>query len=396
MTTITDAERRSRLAHRHRLAPGSEAPSLTDAARSVVALHSSDPVTVYLGARRRMADASVGAVERALYEERSVVRHHAMRRTLWVMPRELVPVAHAAATVALVGPERRRTARWLVDSDVVTDEADAASWIDAGVAELDAELRRRGEATTRELGGALPHLTVPLVTAGGAAALGAIAAHTRLLTLMGFMGIASRARPTGSWINGQYRWAPTAAWMGSDIPILDPAAARASLASEYLRSFGPATSTDLQWWAGWTKGATSVALSAVDAEPCVLDDGSPAWVMRGDTRASEPTGPWVALLPSLDPTAMGWKQRAWYLDHRSVSELFDANGNAGPTVWADGRVVGGWAQRRNGDIAVGLSAPITERQRRLLDVEIDRVRTFIGDTRFSVRFPSPLSRRLAS
>lgn len=395
MTTITDAERRARLAHRHRLAPGSETPSLTDAARSVVALHSSDPVTVYLSACRRMADASVDAVERALYEERSAVRHHAMRRTLWVMPPELMPVAHAAATIALVEPERRRTARWLVDSDVVADDADAVSWIDAGVAELDAELRRRGEATTRELGSALPHLAAPLTPAAGAST-GTIAAHTRLLTLMGFMGIAVRARPTGSWINGQYRWAPTAAWMGADVPTLDPAAARASLALEYLQSFGPATSTDLQWWAGWTKGATRAALSAVGAEPCSLDDGSAAWVAPGDARHSEPTRPWVALLPSLDPTAMGWKQRAWYLDHRSVGELFDANGNAGPTVWADGRVVGGWAQRRNGDVAVGLSAPISPLHQRLLDVEIERVRTLVGDTRFSVRFPSPLSRRLTS
>lgn len=396
MTLITDAERRSRLAHRHRLAPGSEAPSLAEAARSVVALHSSDPVTVYLGACRRMADASVDAVERALYEERSAFRHHAMRRTLWVMPPELVPVAHAAATTALVGPERRRTARWLVGSGVVPDEADAERWIDAGVAELDAELRQRGEATTRELGTSLPHLTVALTAGSGSSAPGTVAAHTRLLTLMGFMGMVVRARPTGSWINGQYRWAHTATWTGSDIPALDTAAARASLAMEYLRSFGPATSADLQWWAGWTKGTTAAALTAIDAEPCSLDDGSTAWVSPGDTRTSEPTGPWLALLPSLDSTTMGWKQRTWYLDQGSVAELFDANGNAGPTIWADGRIVGGWSQRRDGDIAVALSAPISTQQRRLLDVEIDRIRTFLGDTRFSVRFPSPLSRRLAS
>ena len=57
----------------------------------------------------------------------------------------------------------------------------------------------------------------------------------------------------------------------------------------------------------------------------------------------------MAFLPSLDPTIMGWQQRAWYLaDHGPV--LFDRNGNAGPTVWVDGRVAGGWTQRRSGEI----------------------------------------------
>ena len=27
------------------------------------------------------------------------------------------------------------------------------------------------------------------------------------------------------------------------------------------------------------------------------------------------------------------------------SALFDRNGNVGPTVWLDGRIVGGWGQR---------------------------------------------------
>ena len=53
----------------------------------------------------------------------------------------------------------------------------------------------------------------------------------------------------------------------------------------------------------------------------------------------------MALLPALDPTAMGWAQRSWYVGEHHAS-LFDRSGNIGPTVWIDGRIVGGWAQRR--------------------------------------------------
>ena len=54
--------------------------------------------------------------------------------------------------------------------------------------------------------------------------------------------------------------------------------------------------------------------------------------------------PWVALLPGLDSTVMGWKERAWFLGGHQHA-LFDVNGNAGPTVWCNGRIVGGWAHR---------------------------------------------------
>ena len=38
-------------------------------------------------------------------------------------------------------------------------------------------------------------------------------------------------------------------------------------------------------------------------------------------------------------TFMGWKERDWFLGEHA-EPLFDRNGNAGPTVWRDGRVVG--------------------------------------------------------
>ena len=60
-------------------------------------LHATDAVTVFLSIRARSGGVSPDDVERALYEERSLVRLLAMRRTLWTVPRELVPVVFAAA-----------------------------------------------------------------------------------------------------------------------------------------------------------------------------------------------------------------------------------------------------------------------------------------------------------
>jgi hypothetical protein len=54
---------------------------------------------------------------------------------------------------------------------------------------------------------------------------------------------------------------------------------------------------------------------------------------------------------------MGWTIRDFYLDpahrdHTRPGTLFDRSGNPGPTVWWDGRIVGGWAQRADGEVVV--------------------------------------------
>jgi hypothetical protein len=94
----------------------------------------------------------------------------------------------------------------------------------------------------------------------------------------------------------------------------------------------------------------------------------------------------VALLPSLDPTTMGWKRREWYLDAK-CADVFDRNGNAGATVWADGRVVGAWAQRPDGEIRTHLFFRLGRAHQRLLEERVSSLRQLLGGTRFTPRFP---------
>lgn len=392
LPAVSTAERRARLAARHRLTAGARAHTVAEVADSLVGLHSSDPVTVYLSAAARVREATIEAISAALYDERSVVRHHAMRRTLWVFTPAVARLAHAASTRRLVGPQRATLGKVLVESGVTTDPD---AWLDDALTRIRSALRELGEATTRQLGGRVPALRVPLHYATGKPYGGTIAAHTLVLTLLGFMGEIVRGRPTGSWINGQYRWAEARAWIDGGLDAgLDQTAALATMVERYLAAFGPATATDVQWWFGAAKRPIADALARCGARVVALDGGATGFVTADDEPASSSPEPWVALLPSLDPTTMGWKERGWYLaDER---ELFDRNGNAGPTVWVDGRVVGGWAQRPDGEIAVRtFEQPIGAEHRRLLDAEIARLTALVGTTRFTVRFSSPLSKHLA-
>src|ERR671914_882303 len=97
MRRIDVAERRARLARRHRIAPGERAGDVVDAARSVVCLHGTDPATIYLSALARVEDMTVADLDRALYADRSLVKHLCMRRTLFVVPRETLGAVQAGA-----------------------------------------------------------------------------------------------------------------------------------------------------------------------------------------------------------------------------------------------------------------------------------------------------------
>jgi hypothetical protein len=160
-----------------------------------------------------------------------------------------------------------------------------------------------------------------------------------------------------------------------------------------LRTFGPGTRDDLTWWTGWTVAAIKAALAAIGAVEVTLDGGATGYALPDDLEPSPAPDPWIAFLPALDATTMGWKDRDWYLGpHRP--RVFDTIGNAGPTIWVDGRVVGGWAQRRTGEVVYVLMEDVGRDAEQAIDAEAERVRAWIGETHVSGSFPTPTEKAL--
>jgi hypothetical protein len=396
--TITVEQRRARLAVRHRLTPAAGSDDVPTIADSVVALHSTDPATVYLSAMARMAHPSVDAVSTALYDDRTVVRHHAMRRTLWVFTPETARCAHMACTTALATIEWKRLAKMVEDSGIA---ADGRTWVEAARADTLAALASMGTANARQLGKAVPALTEKLHLAVGKPYAATQGTHTRLLLNLGFDGAIVRGRPNGAWTTSEFTWSLTDQWLPGGLASQDDVdTAAAELARRYLARFGPASAADLQWWAGWTASTTRRALTAIGAVEVDLDgaveDTAVGWILPDDIGEVGRASPWIAFLPGLDPTTMGWKERSWYLgDHGAFgTSVFDRNGNAGPTIWVDGQVVGGWAQRKSGEISYRLLADVPQKRTKAIAAEADRIRTLIGEARVNVRFPAPMQKEL--
>jgi hypothetical protein len=141
------------------------------------------------------------------------------------------------------------------------------------------------------------------------------------------------------------------AWLGEAEVPWKPDEGWAKLVRRWLWTFGPGTAADIQWWLGGTAGIVKQALATLGAEQVSLDDGQTGWLLPDDLDEIEHGGQWAALLPVLDPTVMGWKQRDFYLGAHAP-HLFDSNGNAGTTAWWDGRIVGCWVQDEAGVVEV--------------------------------------------
>lgn len=220
---------------------------------------------------------------------------------------------------------------------------------------------------------------------------------TRVMTVLSASGQIIRARAGGAWHDRQPRWILMRDWCPQAVrhPPLQAAAARAELTRHWLREFGPATFEDVKWWTGWSATQTKVALRDVGAVEVHLEGDSIGMVLPDDVATAGPVDPWVALLPSLDPTTMGWKDREWYLgSHRQA--LFDPYGNAGPTVWSDGRVVGGWGQRPDGRVVVRLLDDIGTEKAAQVDAEAARLTEWLAGVRVRPSFPTPLQHELSS
>lgn len=391
MRTIGITERRARLGIRHHLARSASTPE--EATAALVALHSSDPVSVFLSAWARIDGFLPAQLEEALYERKSLVRMLGMRRTLFVVPRDFAPVMHEACTKALIPPERRRLVTML-ETQGVARPGRGARWLGRVESATLEALKARGEATARQLTKDVPELTAKLSFGEGKSWGGAVGVSTRVLFLLATEGLIVRTRPLGTWVSGQYRWSTTESWLGAPLPSLDHDEACADLLSRWLGAFGPATMTDVRWWTGWTAKLATATLRAIGATQVELDDG-PGWAAHDDLERAGRARHWAALLPGLDPTIMGWKDRAWYLGEDG-GRLFDRNGNAGPTVWADGRVVGGWAQTKEGKVVIELLVPVDARTRERIEAERERLPGWLGDAWIHTRFPTPFEKRLAA
>ncbi|OBG88265.1 hypothetical protein A5698_24590 [Mycobacterium sp. E136] len=385
MRGFTVDERRARLAHRHFLsAPANSVGAVVD---GVLGLHATDPATPYLSLWARLPVFAAADLDAGLYERRTLVKHLAMRRTLWTVRVGDLPLIQSAASDRVADNERRRL---IADAQKAGLCADGEAWLEAAGAAVLRYLTEHGPTSAKDLRAALPELAGTWDPAPGKRWGGETPLAPRILTVLSVRGDIVRGPNDGKWTTSRPRWVASSDWIGS-ADAVDPDTARAALVRRWLAGFGPATVTDVKWWFGNTLTWARQALKDIGAVEVDLD-GTPGFALADDLDGEPAPGPWCALLPGLDVTTMGWFDRDWYLGpHRE--QVFDRNGNGGPTAWCDGRIVGAWGQDDAGRVELRLLEDVGRSARARLQKRADELTEWLDGVRISPRFPSPLSKR---
>ncbi|WP_193047622.1 winged helix DNA-binding domain-containing protein [Mycolicibacterium baixiangningiae] len=385
MRSFTPVERRARLGRRHFLTAESRAADIDEVVTKMVGLHATDPATPYLTLWARVPGFGRDHLHTALYDSRSVVKHLAMRRTLWMVRSCDLPTIQTVSSDRVAADERRRL---IADAEKSAVAPDGAVWLDTACAAVLEHLRRHGPTSARELRAALPELAGSHDPAPGKNWGGTTPLAPRVLTVLGVRGDIVRGPNDGGWAVSRPRWTLREHWLdGGDAHV--PADQGAlDIVGRWLRTFGPATATDVKWWFGHTLTWARQTLRGLGAVEVDLHGGI-GYVLPDDLDSEPEPEPWAALLPGLDVTTMGWFDRDWYLgEHRA--EVFDRNGNGGPTAWWNGRIVGGWGQDGDGRVVVRLLEDVGRDGATALTRRADELSAWLNGARVSPRFPSPV------
>ncbi len=381
MRRFTADERRRRLVSRQFL---SLADSVPQATAELVGLHATDPATPFISLWARCPGFVAADLTDDLYRNRSVVRHLAMRRTLWVVASDDLPAVQTAASDRVAAHEHRRLVADLHKAGITVD---GENWLATACSAVLGRLDQYGPLSSTELRSALPEIGGTYDPAPGKPWGGEVPVAPRVLTLLSARGEIVRGPNDGGWTTSRPRWVPTADWLEQSPQSTDGFSA---LLRRWLRTFGPATAADVKWWFGTTLTAVRKVLGDIGAVEVELDTGA-GFALADDMEAEPEVAPLAALLPGLDVTTMGWFGRDWYLgEHRD--RVFDRNGNAGPTAWWNGRVVGGWYQDDEAHVHVQLLEDPGRDGRRALTRRAAELTSWLDGVRIKPRFPSPLSK----
>jgi len=386
MRHLSDDERRARIADRHAVALGRRSSDPVAATRAMTVLHATEPATVYLSLFARVDGLEVTDVERALYDERSLVKQLAMRRTLFVFPRDLLPAAWGSASARVAGQVRRRIAQEIAAAGITEPDV----WLETAREQIHEALRDTDGLPVTALRETVQMIAGKVAVSPHTKWGGDVPLAPRILGWLGASGELVRGRNSGHWRISRPAWTPMEEWLEEVSAPLEEATGYAALVRRWLGTFGPGTEADLVWWLGSTKTAVRQALADVEAVRVSLDGGGTGWVLPGDEEsAPAEVEPWAALLPVLDPTTMGWRDRDFYLDPRHTPYLFDSNGNGGTTAWWDGRIVGCWVQDDAGVVHVVSREELGRDATAALAVEAERLTAWLGGVRIGSVYTSP-------
>jgi hypothetical protein len=320
-----------------------------------------------LTAWARIEDLDRQAVQRALWEDRTLVKTWAMRGTLHLLPSNELPLWHAALSTS-----RRflKPAVWLKYFGITLEELDQITEA-IGVA-LDGQL-----LTREELARAVGSTNIAESSWGTMLRPAAFAGR---LCFGPSVGQRVRFTRPDTWL------ATSPSPLGSPI---DTPTATAEVTRRFLAAYAPATPHDLARWFGGSGSVTTARqwLAALGDEIAPVDvEGTRAWMLAADSRElpNLPKERSVRLLPGFDQYVVAASHHAAHLLPGDLrSRVYRPQGWISPVLLVNGRMDGVWRHEVKGSrievvIEPFLKAPAWVR--RAAGQEAEHLASFLGGT----------------
>lgn len=306
-----------------------------------------------------------GAVSRALWKDRTLVKTWAMRGTLHLLPASELNLWHAALGTS----QRYRNAQgW-------------KNWLGITLEELDRMTEAIGEAldgrmlTREELIDELKRVT-------GSVALCEKLARDSWGTFLkpaAFQGHLCFGPSDGQRV----RFTCPESWLGVARPTIDSRSAVAMVVRRFLSAYGPATPHDVaRWWGGAVATIKKWMALLGDEVSAVEIEGEKAWMLAADQRVIRDVCPRsVRLLPAFDQYVIGASRHAEHLLPAGLrSRVYRPQGWVSPVLLINGKMEGVWRHEIKGDrveIEIEPFAKIPAPVRRVAEKEAERLGQFL-------------------
>ena len=307
-----------------------------DVVRHLVGMQAQVPSSTALGIRARTKGLVIGDVDRARFEERSIVWTWAMRGTLHFVAAEDLGWLHPLVVESSIPRAHRR----------LVQEGVSASKHEDAVAEIRRILRRSAPMTRPQLAERLERK--------GIRTKGQAIAH--LVWLAAAEGVCCY----GPEVNGEPAFVLMDGWVGPRKPV-DRDTALKELAVRYLRSHGPATVADLVAWSGIKVDDAKRAWAAIESGLKEIEIGDTSiWLLKSQT--GEAPAALVRLLPAFDEYVLGWRDRGFFVSPQHWKKINVGGGWLHPVILSDGRAAGTWTTARRRDTIPIRPQPFTRLQ----------------------------------
>jgi hypothetical protein len=366
----------TRRLQRQSLRPRAAQSAAGDVAAALGGLHAQLLSSAELTLWARVDGLPQGAVARALWRDRTLVKTWAMRGTLHLLPAADYPLWQAALSTRR-GHER---ASWLRYFGVSRSELQTV--LEAISVALD------GPPLTREA------LAAAIARESGSPALGEkmLGSWGSLLKPAAFQGRLCFGPNQGQNVRFTRpdRWLAGAGRAADGAP-LDPDAALREVTRRYLTTYGPATREELGRWWGEAPPRAGAMLAALGDEIVPVEivgaapGTGPAWALAADVDApAPPPSPGVCLLPAFDQYVVTAPREASpVIPAGAMSRIYRPQGWLSPVLLVDGKIAGTWRHERRGArlaVTVEPFAALPARIKKAVAGEAERLAAFTGGT----------------